>query len=97
ARRRASGRSLTVPALLEVDADHVHYGPIHAVKGISFTVNEGEIVTLIGANGAGKSSTLRAVTGLVAPSAGRIRLGGVDVTGWKPERVLRAGAALVPE
>ena len=83
--------------VLRVEGLDVHYGPIHAVKGVSFTVSEGEIVTLIGANGAGKSSTLRGISGLVRPSGGRVTFRGEDITGERSDRVLRRGAALVPE
>ena len=84
-------------ALLDVQDLSVHYGPIHAVKGISFSVREGEIVTLIGANGAGKSSTLRAITGLVKPSGGSVTLRGESLVGESSDRILRRGVALVPE
>jgi branched-chain amino acid transport system ATP-binding protein len=83
--------------VLAVEGLSVHYGPIHAVKAVSFGVARGSIVTLIGANGAGKSSTLRAITGLVRPSAGRVLLEGEDVSGLRSDKVLRRGAALVPE
>jgi branched-chain amino acid transport system ATP-binding protein len=83
--------------VLEVEGLHVHYGPVHAVKGLTFSVGENEIVTLIGGNGAGKSSTLRAITGLRRPSAGRVSLRGADITGMRPDRILRQGVAHVPE
>ena len=83
--------------LLAVSGLNVHYGPIHAVKGISFSVEQGQIVTLIGGNGAGKSSTLRAIAGLVRPSSGKVELVGRDITGERSDRVVRLGAALVPE
>ena len=83
--------------VLEVEGLHVHYGPVHAVKGISLTVHENEIVALIGANGAGKSSALRAITGLRKPSAGRVMLRGADITGMRPDRIVRLGVAHVPE
>jgi branched-chain amino acid transport system ATP-binding protein len=83
--------------LLEVRGLHVHYGAIHAVKGISFAVPRGEVVTLIGANGAGKSSTMRAIAGMLRPSSGRVYLAGVDVTGLRADKILRAGIALAPE
>jgi branched-chain amino acid transport system ATP-binding protein len=79
-------------ALLAVESLDVRYGAIQALRGVSFAVHAGEIVTLIGSNGAGKSTLLRAVSGLVRPSAGRIRLEGVDVTGSarvdRPARLL---------
>jgi branched-chain amino acid transport system ATP-binding protein len=73
------------------------YGPVVALHGISLTVSPGEIVTLIGANGAGKSTTLKAITGLVAPTGGRIALGPDRIDGLPPEAVARRGVALVPE
>jgi branched-chain amino acid transport system ATP-binding protein len=84
-------------ALLEVSGLEVRYGAIEAVRGVSFSVDEGQIVSLIGANGAGKSSTLLALSGLVRPSAGMVRLGGVDITGWRSDRIVRAGLVQVPE
>ena len=75
----------------------VHYGGIEAVKGISFDVHEGEIVTLIGANGAGKSSTLRSVAGLVKPSKGTINFRGDNITGRDPTVIVKKGVTLVPE
>jgi len=73
------------------------YGRIGVVSGVSFDVAAGEVVTLIGSNGAGKSTLLKAVAGLVAPSAGTVVLDGAIVTGTAPERLVRAGLALVPE
>ena len=70
-------------ALLEVNDIHVYYGSIHAVKGVSFEVNEGEIVTLIGANGAGKSTVLNTISGLLHPRSGSIVFNGKDLTGWE--------------
>ena len=67
-------------ALLEVDDIHTYYGNIEALKGVSLTVDEGEIVTLIGSNGAGKSTTLRSISGLNAPRKGTIRFAGRDIT-----------------
>jgi branched-chain amino acid transport system ATP-binding protein len=88
--------SATAP-LLEVDDLHVAYGKVEAVRGVSLRVGEGQIVTLIGPNGAGKTSILAALTGLVRPSAGRVRLGGVDVAGLPAHRTVAAGLTLVPE
>lgn len=84
-------------ALLDVQQLSVAYGPIRAVHGISLRVDQGEIVALIGNNGAGKSSTLNAVMGLVKPSGGQVLLGGEDVTGRSPERIMREGMTLTPE
>ena len=84
-------------AMLEIDNIHSYYGSIHALKGISLTVDKGEIVTLIGANGAGKSTTLRTVSGLMKPRIGRILLEGEDITSLKAHNIVGKGVALVPE
>jgi len=84
-------------ALLEVDAIEAHYGPSQALFGLSFDVREGEVVTLIGRNGMGKSTTVKAVMGMLAPRRGTVRLGGVDITGAPAHRVARSGIGLVPE
>jgi branched-chain amino acid transport system ATP-binding protein len=84
-------------AMLEIDNIHSYYGSIHALKGISLTVDKGEIVTLIGANGAGKSTTLRTVSGLMKPRIGRILLEGEDITPLKAHKIVEKGVALVPE
>jgi branched-chain amino acid transport system ATP-binding protein len=84
-------------ALLEVENLAVRYGAIEAVRGISFTVADREITALIGANGAGKTSTLLALSGLLKPSSGRVRFAGEDVTGWPAQKLVRAGMAHVPE
>jgi branched-chain amino acid transport system ATP-binding protein len=83
--------------LLEVEDLHTYYGRIQAVKGISITVNEGEIVTLIGANGAGKSTTLRSIQGLNRPKRGRIRFAGKDITTASPHAIVKMGIAQSPE
>lgn len=83
--------------ILEVRDLEVAYGGITAVRGISFDVPEGEIVTLIGANGAGKSSTLRAIVGLEKSSAGSIRFQGQELKGQSPETIVTKGITLVPE
>ena len=84
-------------ALLEVEDIHTYYGNIEALKGVSLNVEEGEIVTLIGSNGAGKSTTLRSISGLTAPREGSIRLNGADIVGTPPQEIVRAGVALSPE
>lgn len=84
-------------ALLAIENLHIFYGHIHALKGISLEVNEGEILALLGANGAGKSTTLRAVSGLVHPRTGRIALGGKDISGIMAQDVVRLGVAHAPE
>jgi branched-chain amino acid transport system ATP-binding protein len=84
-------------ALLEINDLDVHYGAIHALRGVSMKVEEGQIVTLIGANGAGKSTSLRAVSGLLRPTRGSIRFDGKDITGRAPHLIVRSGVAQVPE
>jgi len=84
-------------ALLDVEAISVRYGGIEAVRGLSFAVEAGSMVAMIGANGAGKSSILNAVSGLVRPRAGRIRFDGADITGHAPEAIVRSGVVQVPE
>lgn len=81
----------------EVEGLSVNYGGIEAVRDISFSVEEGEIVTLIGANGAGKSTTLRTIAGLVKPKCGKILFDGSDVTGKDPAYIVGKGITLVPE
>ena len=84
-------------SLLKVDNIHVYYGAIHAIKGISFEVNEGEIVTLIGANGAGKSTTLNTIAGLRKPREGAISFDGKNITGMPASKMVYNGMALCPE
>ena len=84
-------------ALLEVKDIHVYYGAIHAIKGVSFEVNEGEIVTLIGANGAGKSTTLHTVSGLLRPKSGDILFEGQSLLKTPPHVIVRNGLAHCPE
>ena len=84
-------------ALLELERLVVRYGAVEAVKGISLEVREGEICALLGANGAGKSTTLRAISGLSAAASGCIRYGGVDITRWPAFRIVEAGVTHVPE
>lgn len=84
-------------AMLEVNDIHTYYGNIHALKGISLTVDEGEIVTLIGANGAGKTTTLRTVTGLLKPRDGWVKLEGEDITPYKANEIVYKKVAMVPE
>ena len=83
--------------LLKVDNLHVYYGSIHAIKGISFEVNEGEIVTLIGANGAGKSTTLNTIAGLLKPHSGSIMLHDQNIVGVPADKIVSKGMALCPE
>ncbi len=84
-------------SLLKVEDIHVYYGNIHAIKGISFEVNEGEIVTLIGANGAGKSTTLNTVAGLLKPRSGHVEFNGKSMAGVQASKVVSMGMALCPE
>ena len=83
--------------LLEVSAVRARYGAIEALKGVSLTVGEGEVVTLIGSNGAGKSTTLRSIAGLTPASAGRITYDGEDITGVPADEIVTRGIALSPE
>ncbi len=83
--------------MLRVVDVHVRYGSVAAVKGVSLEVAPGEIVAMIGPNGAGKTSLLRAVSGLVAPSAGRVVFDGTDIAGWKPHRIVGLGLGHAPE
>ena len=84
-------------SLLKVENIHVYYGSIHAIKGVSFEVNEGEIVTLIGANGAGKSTTLNTVSGLLKPKTGTIEFEGKSIVGVPANKIVSHGLALCPE
>ena len=83
--------------ILEVENVHTYYGNIHALKGISLSVEQGEIVTLIGGNGAGKSTTLRTITGLLKPREGTIRLYGEDIIHYKAHEIVNKGVTMVPE
>jgi branched-chain amino acid transport system ATP-binding protein len=83
--------------MLEVKDLRVHYGTVEAVKGVSFQLSAGAIVSLIGANGAGKSTILRALTGLITPSAGEIRFENASLIGLAPHQIVRLGIAHVPE
>ena len=83
--------------LLKVDNINVYYGNIHAVKDVSFEVNEGEIVTLIGANGAGKSTTLKTISGLLHPKTGDVLYKGKSIKGVRAHKIVEAGLAQVPE
>ena len=87
----------TVGDILQLDDIHLYYGAIHALKGISLRVGAGEIVTLIGANGAGKSTTLRAINGLNRPRQGSIRFEGRDITMAPPHEIVGGGIAQSPE
>ncbi len=84
-------------ALLDLQDLHVYYGAIHALRGLSLEVDAGKIVTLIGANGAGKSTTLNTISGLLRPRQGSIRLGGEDLTAVPPHEIVQRGVVQVPE
>ena len=84
-------------SLLEVKDLRVFYGAIEALRGVSLRVEEGEVVTLIGANGAGKSTTLRTVSGLLEPKSGTIRFNGEEIQGLQPHKIVKAGLVQVPE
>jgi len=84
-------------AMLEVENIHSYYGNIHALKGVSLTVDKGEIVTLIGGNGAGKSTTLRTITGIMKPLEGSVKLDGEDLAPFKAHEIVYKGIAMVPE
>ena len=84
-------------AMLEVENIHTYYGNIHALKGVSLTVDKGEIVTLIGGNGAGKTTTLRTITGIMKPLEGHVKLEGEDLAPFKAHEIVYKGIAMVPE
>ncbi len=84
-------------AMLEIQNIHTYYGQIHALKGVSLTVDKGEIVTLIGANGAGKSTLLKTTSGLLRPSQGSILLDREDLTQYSPHKIVEKGVVQVPE
>lgn len=84
-------------ALLEVENLHSYYGKSHILQGVSLSIGEGEVVTLLGRNGAGKSTTLKSIVGQVTPERGNIRLSGRDVAGQPAFRIAKAGVSLVPE
>jgi branched-chain amino acid transport system ATP-binding protein len=84
-------------ALLDVQNVHTYYGNIHALKGITFTVETGEIIALIGANGAGKTTTLRTISGLMVPRAGYVVFDGEEIGDLRADIVVRRGIAMVPE
>ena len=84
-------------ALLELTDVHAYYGNIHALKGISLTVNDGEIVTLIGSNGAGKSTTLKTISGLLKPRSGHILFEGQGIDGRRPDQIVSLGITQSPE
>jgi branched-chain amino acid transport system ATP-binding protein len=84
-------------ALLEVDDLRTSYGAIQALRGVSFQLSEGQVISLIGANGAGKTTILNTLSGLLTPTSGRIVFKGQDITGWRADRVAKLGLVQVPE
>jgi len=84
-------------ALLEIKNVHTSYGAIRALKGISFQIDEGQVVSLIGANGAGKSTTLNSISGLLKPTDGSVHFDGHNITGWRADRVTKLRLIQVPE
>ncbi|MGH6762668.1 MAG: ABC transporter ATP-binding protein [Phyllobacterium sp.] len=82
---------------LQIEDIHSYYGKSHIIQGVSLEVRDGEIVTLLGRNGAGKSSTLKSICGLLTPRRGTVRMAGQDMTGWAPYRIAQNGLSLVPE
>ena len=83
--------------MLEVEGIHTYYGNIHALKDVSITVEKGEIVTIIGANGAGKSTMLKTTSGLLKPRKGSIRLNNEELTQLRPHQIVEKGVVQVPE
>jgi branched-chain amino acid transport system ATP-binding protein len=92
-----SGNGNAATPILQLNDVHTYYGSIHALKGISIEVNDGEIVTLLGANGAGKSTTLRSINGLNRPRQGQIRFQGRDITSTQAHEIVKRGIAQSPE
>src|SRR4051812_47235448 len=90
-------RVLRMAPLLELRDVHTYYGQIHALKGVSLEVNEGEVVTLIGSNGAGKSTTLRTISGILHPRQGDVLLSGRSVAQAPPHEIVKSGIGHVPE
>ena len=84
-------------SMLQFDAVHTHYGPIHVLKGVNYRIEEGEIVCLLGANGAGKTTTMKTIMGLVRPSSGSVTFKGRRIETMTPGEVVKAGIAPVPE
>src|SRR5205085_8210957 len=96
ARRSRDGAAMLTPALEIVDL-HVHYDTLQALKGISLAVAAGQIVALVGSNGAGKSTTLKAASGLLRPTSGEVRLEGRPLAGIEPHRIAALGLRHMPE
>ena len=88
---------MTTEPLLSVTGLETYYGPIQAIRGISLEVEAGQIVAVLGANGAGKTTVLRTISGVLNPARGKVRFQGRDITGLSPDRVMRLGICHVPE
>src|SRR3954454_14833425 len=97
ARARCQTNSRPEPDMLTISNLHAGYGKVEVLDGITLDVPKGKVVTLIGSNGAGKTTTMRAISGMIAPTAGKILLGGRDVTGSEPYRMAKLGLAHSPE
>jgi branched-chain amino acid transport system ATP-binding protein len=95
--RRGQLKEVLMATLLELTNVHTYYGHIHALKGVDLTVDEGEIVTLVGSNGAGKSTSLRTISGLVRARQGAVRLDGREITAMRPHEITALGIGHVPE
>jgi branched-chain amino acid transport system ATP-binding protein len=83
--------------MLTLSDVHSYYGRAHILQGVSFNLQAGEVLVLLGRNGAGKSTTMKSLIGIVRPARGRIEFAGVDIVGWEPHRIARAGLGYVPE
>lgn len=92
-----TAQRMAAAPLLSLERVHAHYGKSHILHGVSFEVREHEVVSLLGRNGSGRSTTMKAIMGLVPPTGGRVRLRGRDITGAQPFAICRAGVAYVPE
>ena len=83
--------------MLTIEALNAHYGASHILQGVDLALSKGKIAAVLGRNGVGKTTTVRAVMGLVPPTSGHVLLEGVEITGWAAHRIARAGVAYVPE
>jgi branched-chain amino acid transport system ATP-binding protein len=95
--RQQSGPAGAGDTLLDIEDLHAHYGKSHVLHGVSLRVASDEVVSLVGRNGSGRSTTMKTIMGLVPPTSGRIRLRGRDLAGARPYAICRAGIAYVPE
>src|SRR5918996_6139595 len=83
--------------MLRIEGMNTHYGASHVLQGVDLDMPQGRISAVLGRNGVGKTTMVKTIMGLVAPSSGRVQVGGTDITGWPPHRVARQGVAYVPE